>query len=78
MGESPLFKINFLEKIMQIGKLNIAKWTWNNMKLANPFLIIWKLIWIIPVYLALALFAIIVGLYELDYASFENIIKENT
>lgn len=63
---------------MQIGKLNITEWTWNNMKLANPLRIIWNLIWIIPVYLALVIFAIIVGIYELDYAIFEDIIKENT
>jgi len=62
---------------MQIGKLNITEWTWNNMKLANPFLIIWKLIWIIPVYIAVIIFAIIMTVYNFDMGAFGKTIRNN-
>lgn len=63
---------------MQIGKLNITEWTWNNMQLANPILIIWKLIWIIPFYIGLGIFATIAAIFNLDLETFKDIINEHT
>lgn len=51
---------------MQIGKLNVTEWRWNGRKLANPFLIVWKLIWVIPVYCALGLLALLIAVFNLD------------
>ena len=58
---------------MQIGKLNITEWRWNGRKLWHPLLIIWKLIWLIPVYCALFIFAVIMGIFDLKIKSFMDI-----
>lgn len=34
---------------MKIGKLDIKRWTYNGMKLSNPALILWRLIWFVPI-----------------------------
>ena len=47
---------------MQIGKLDIRKWTYNNYKLANPIFICWKLILFIPLIVSLAIFSGLIAL----------------
>lgn len=47
---------------MSLKKLNIRKWTYNGMKLNNPVVILWKLIWYVPLQISLVftcLFALI-------------------
>lgn len=62
---------------MQIGKLNIRKWTYANMKLANPILICWKLILYIPLIISLTIFSGLIGLFNLDLDSAIDTFKEN-
>lgn len=52
---------------MQIGKLNIRKWTYDKRKLVNPILICWKLILYFPLIISLAIFSVLIGLFHLDF-----------
>lgn len=64
---------------MQIGKLTFQnrKWYYNDRQLANPFVIIWKTIWFIPVIVSLIIFAFIVTIFSMDISEFERIWKEH-
>ncbi len=62
---------------MQIGKLNIRKWTYANRELANPILICWKLILYIPLIISLTIFSGLIGLFNLDFEHAIDTFKEN-
>jgi hypothetical protein len=67
------------EAKMQIGKFTFKdrKWFYNDRQLANPIVIIWKFLWIIPVYVSLAAFAVTVALFNLDVGELERVWKDN-
>lgn len=80
MGESPLFKVksNWGFK-MKIAKLEIKNWRWyyNSRELANPIVIIWKCIWVIPFFAAIALAGIFSALFNWDIGEIERVWKDN-
>ena len=64
---------------MQIGKFTFKnrKWFYEDMQLANPFMIIWKLLLCAPRFMALVLFASLAAMFELDIDCFKKTIKYN-
>lgn len=50
---------------MKLGKFTFAKWKWyyNGQELKNPVVIVWQVVWTIPIYLLAYLlwFALIIG-----------------
>lgn len=64
---------------MQMGKFTFQnrKWYYNDRQLANPFIIIWKIIWFIPVIVSLTIFAFIVTVFSMDISEFERVWKEH-
>lgn len=64
---------------MQIGNFIFKnrKWFYNNRQLANPIVIIWKLIWVIPFYITLAILAVIAALFNFDISEIERVWTDN-
>lgn len=63
---------------MKLGKFTFRNrsWYYNERELANPIVIIWKCIWIIPVIISLTIFAIIAAIFYCDISEFERIWTE--
>lgn len=36
------------------ANINFRKWTFGGRKLSNPLLVIWRILWIVPIYIVLA------------------------
>lgn len=60
------------------ANISFRNWTFEGCELANPFKILWKLVWAIPVYLSLAIFCIIIAIFHLDYKYFADTWENNT
>lgn len=60
---------------MKIGKFTFQnrKWYYNELQLANPIVIIWNCIWIIPLIITLTIFALTVAIAKLDISEFKRI-----
>lgn len=63
---------------MQIGKFTFQKrkWYYKDRELANPLVIIWRIIWLIPKLVSVAVYACIVTIYSLDVSEFERVWEE--
>lgn len=71
--------INMIDLIKWFwNSINFREWTFEGCELANPFRIIWRLIWFIPVFIGLTIFSILCGIYDLDFASYKDTWERNT
>lgn len=53
---------------MKLGKFRIKnrRWYYANHELENPIVIIWKCTWLVPLFISLIIFSLIVALYNRD------------
>lgn len=64
---------------MKLGKFTFAKWKWyyDGRQLANPIVMLWKCIWVIPFFVAIALAGIFSALFNWDISEIEQVWKNN-
>lgn len=56
-------------------RLDIRNWKYNGRKLANPFIILWKLLLIIPLWICIILTGIMFALFERDFSRIRSTIN---